>query len=169
MSESAEDTAGRLFTDLDTPMAIVTAAHAGRRSGCLVGFDTQCSFHPPRFLVCVSKNNHTYPLAEIQAEHEGLLGVHLLSTPQHRPLARLFGEQTEDEIDKFAAVSWHSGPEDVPVLDDCPTWFAGRVAGRLDGGDHVVYLLAPVAASRGHRVHQLGMQQLTHLKPGHPA
>ncbi len=40
-----------LVTEIDYPMFIVTAAAGGRRAGCLVGFTTQCSIHPPRFLI----------------------------------------------------------------------------------------------------------------------
>src|SRR5581483_8280772 len=54
----------RLAAHLDSPMVIVTAAAPdGRRSGCLVGFFTQCSIHPPRLLPCISKANHTFEVA----------------------------------------------------------------------------------------------------------
>ena len=83
---------------LDYPMLVLTvpAPAGGRPAGCLVGFATQCSITPPRFLVCVSKANHTFrtlPGAR-------MVGVHLLSTADH-DLAELFGERTGDEVDKF--------------------------------------------------------------------
>ncbi|WP_255355718.1 flavin reductase, partial [Frankia sp. CpI1-P] len=40
------------------PMVIVTAAVPdGERSGCLVGFHTQCSIEPARYLLCISQAN----------------------------------------------------------------------------------------------------------------
>jgi flavin reductase (DIM6/NTAB) family NADH-FMN oxidoreductase RutF len=46
----------RLVAGLDYPMAIVTSAAAeDDRAGCLVGFTTQCSLNPPRYLVCISR------------------------------------------------------------------------------------------------------------------
>ena len=42
-----------LMGELDYPMFIVTAAREGERAGCLVGFATQTSIHPSRFLVCL--------------------------------------------------------------------------------------------------------------------
>ncbi|HEX8931084.1 MAG TPA: flavin reductase, partial [Actinomycetota bacterium] len=42
----------RLVDRLDYPMLIVTAETDGERAGCLVGFATQCSIEPPRFLLC---------------------------------------------------------------------------------------------------------------------
>ncbi len=64
-------------------------------------------------------------------------------------LARLFGEETGDEIDKFARCAWHEGPEGQPVLDDVPGWFVGRILERFDLGDHVGLLLTPVAVAGG--------------------
>src|SRR6478735_1115661 len=80
------------FVDrLDYPMFIVTAAAAGTggrvdRSGCLVGFATQCSIEPERLLVCLSKKNHTYQVARTAVA----LGVHVPGARQ-RELAELFG------------------------------------------------------------------------------
>src|SRR5436305_291725 len=41
-------------------MLIVTAAAGGDRGGCLVGFAAQCSIDPLRFMVWISKKNHTF-------------------------------------------------------------------------------------------------------------
>ena len=63
-----------LVADLDYPMVVVTTAAGSELAGCLVGFATQCSIDPPRFLVCISKQNRTYRVAR-GAE---LLAVHFL-------------------------------------------------------------------------------------------
>ena len=52
-----------MVAGLDIPMFVVTAASGGERSGCLVGFSTQTSIDPPRFLVCISRANHTFGVA----------------------------------------------------------------------------------------------------------
>jgi flavin reductase (DIM6/NTAB) family NADH-FMN oxidoreductase RutF len=49
-----------LVGDLEAPMSIVTVQAGRDRAGCLVGFSTQTSINPPRFLVCLSRRNHTY-------------------------------------------------------------------------------------------------------------
>jgi flavin reductase (DIM6/NTAB) family NADH-FMN oxidoreductase RutF len=118
---------------------------------------------PPRYLVFVSKANHTYRVASAAP----VLAVHLLDAAQH-DLARLFGEQTGDDVDKFARWPWTPGPEGVPILGDCPVWFTGTVAGRFDGGDHVGFLLDPRregAAAEPFR--PLGFQQVRDIEPGH--
>ena len=151
----------RLVARLDYPMFVLTARSPEERSGCLIGFASQCSIHPPRFAVWVSDKNHTFDVARASSH----LGVHALAASQ-TDLAALFGGETGDEIDKFARCSWHDGPEGVPVLDDVAGWFVGRVIERLDTGDHLGFLLEPVAASVSD-VPGLSFQQLKDLEPGH--
>jgi flavin reductase (DIM6/NTAB) family NADH-FMN oxidoreductase RutF len=155
-----------LMSWIDYPMFIVTTAAAGQRAGCLVGFLTQASMNPPRLLVLISKVNFTFRVAK-QAD---VLVVHFLSADD-MDLARLFGERTGDEVDKFQLCEWEEGPSGVPVLRDVKGWVAGRVRQRFDCGDHVAHLIDPTdAESRpggGH--HQLSFQQVRDLNPGHPA
>ena len=145
-------------------MAIVTAvAPDGRRSGCLVGFWTQCSIHPPRVLPCISKKNHTLEVA-IAAE---ALAVHWLGDDD-RGLAELFGGETGDDIDKFERCSWRPGPGGVPVLEGVKGWVAGPVAGRFDAGDHVAFLVdAEAGAAEEPSAAELGFQAVKDLEPGH--
>jgi flavin reductase (DIM6/NTAB) family NADH-FMN oxidoreductase RutF len=154
-----------LVSHLDNPMFIVTVATERGRAGCLVGFASRCSIHPPRWYVGISKLNRTFDLA-VEAD---LVVVHALGVA-NEGLARLFGEQTGDEIDKFSQCEWQPGPDGhTPVLTECPRWFAGEIVDRLDPGDHLGLLLAPVAAQCRDHGPQLGFQALRDLDPGHPA
>jgi flavin reductase (DIM6/NTAB) family NADH-FMN oxidoreductase RutF len=154
------------FVDgLDYPMYVVTVADGGERSGCLVGFGSQVSLDPPRFLVCISVSNHTHSVA-LGAD---LLAVHLLSPEQHA-LAELFGSETGDEIDKFERCSWQAGPGGVPILDDCPRVLVGRVRERLPGlGDHTGFLLDPVSVTARDGEPGLTFHDVEDVDPGHPA
>ena len=149
---------------LDGPMYIVTAlAEDGERAGCLVGFATQCSVKPPRFIACISKENRTF---DAVSGAKAVI-VHFLGRGQLE-LARLFGGETGDEVDKFELCSWSHGPGGIPVLDGVPGWFAGRVLQRLDAGDHVALLLDPAhAEDRGGAV-DLGFKLVKPIDPGHP-
>ncbi|MFD9301535.1 flavin reductase family protein [Streptomyces sp. NPDC060048] len=122
----------------DGPMYVVTAAAGGERAGCLVGFASQCSIHPPRFVVWLSVANHTYRVAR-QASY---LTVHALGRGQ-RDLAELFGGECGDRVDKFARVDWRPDGAGGPVLSGVRSWFTGRIEQRIEGGDHVGFLLAP--------------------------
>lgn len=149
---------------LDPPMVIVTAAAEGERSGCLVGFSTACSIDPPRHLVCISTANHTAGVAA-RSEH---LAVHLLERAD-RGLSELFGEQTGDRVDKFASCSWTLRRE-VPVLDRPRAWFVGRVVDRVDLGDHVGHVLAPVEGrAPAGAFDGLTFRDVEDMEPGHPA
>lgn len=140
------------------------AADAAERAGCLIGFATQCSIHPPRFLACISKENRTF---DVVGSAESVV-VHFLGREQ-RELAVLFGGETGDEVDKFELCAWHEGPGGMPVLDGVPGWFAGRVLDRLDLGDHVGLWLEPVAAEDRDGSVNLGFQDVKTVDPGHPA
>jgi flavin reductase (DIM6/NTAB) family NADH-FMN oxidoreductase RutF len=67
------------------------------------------SINPPRFLV-------------------GLL------SDEHRDLARLFGSETGDRVDKFSRCQWWEGPQGLPILGGAAAWFAGREARRRYSG-----------------------------------
>ena len=153
-----------LVGDLDSPMLIVTVCGRGERSGCLVGFATQASIDPSRFLVCLSHANRTYRVGR-DAE---LLGVHFVPEEQ-AALAELFGGETGDEIDKFARCEWTEGPSGTPLLEACPNRFVGRVLARLDAGDHDAILLEPVLAERGTDSDEFSFHRAKAIDPGHEA
>ena len=152
-----------LANELNQPMFVVTAHDGSRDAGCLVGFATQCSITPLRFIVFLSKNNYTYRVACSAAA----LGVHVV--PEGRlDLAALFGEMTGDEVDKLSETSWARGPEATPILQACPDWFVGRIVDRFDVGDHVGFVLKPEDGEAG-GASAVGFQEVRHLQPGHPA
>ena len=152
-----------LVGDLDYPMFIVTACADGERSGCLIGFATQASIDPSRFLVCLSHKNRTYRVG-IRAE---VLAVHFVPA-EAEDLAELFGGETGDEVDKFARTVWREGPAGVPILDACPNWFVGRVVWRRDAGDHDAFLLEPVAGAAGDEP-EFTFHRAKRIDPGHEA
>lgn len=164
VSSSAAETFNEIVGELDYPMLIVTAAAGDQIGGCLVGFATQTSIDPPRFLICLSENNRTYRIAR-DAEQ---LGVHFLSA-EAEDLARLFGGETGDDLDKFARVEWRPGPGGTPLLDRCRNRFVGRILERRPVGDHVSFLLEPVAAERDEEVRPFPFHRAKRIDPGHEA
>jgi flavin reductase (DIM6/NTAB) family NADH-FMN oxidoreductase RutF len=152
----------QLVADLDPAMLIVTAAAGGERSGCLVSFATQTSIDPSRFLVCISRTNHTFRVA-MGAD---LLVVHLVHTGA-AALAELFGGETGDDVDKFARVAWRLGPGGAPILDELDTWFAGRILDRIELGDHTGFLLDPVAGAAARAERPFTLHRASGIKAGH--
>ena len=84
-------------------------------------------------------------------------------------LAALFGGETGDRTDKFARCEWHPGPGGVPLLDACPSRFVGAVRDRVDVGDHVAFVLGPIAADHDHGDGQFTFHRAKRIEPGHPA
>lgn len=155
----------KLVSLLDYPMFVVTTVVGDRKAGCLVGFTSQTSINPPRFLVGLSRKNHTFTVAQ-DADY---LAVHIL--PRDQPaLAELFGGTSGDSVDKFGECDWHSGPHGLPILDGATGWFAGRVIRRFDVGDHVAHLLEPVDGSAPDTLGELlSFSDVRDIEPGHDA
>jgi flavin reductase (DIM6/NTAB) family NADH-FMN oxidoreductase RutF len=154
-----------LVSELDYPMVIVTTIADGERSGCLVGFHTQCSIHPPRWAVWISKENHTYRVAT----NATTFAVHFPST-EDRDLAELFGEETGDEIDKFALCEWTAGPDGVPLLDRIGNRIVGHLLDTVDdGSDHQLFVIEFSEEEHRHPLRQLGFQAVRGFDAGHPA
>ncbi|MGW2723523.1 flavin reductase family protein [Streptomyces sp. NPDC001492] len=151
---------GRLSPD----MCVVTAAAGEQRSGCLVSFSSQCSIRPVRYVVWISRANHTYAVARAA----DCLAVHLLTREQHE-LAALFGGRTGDRTDKFAHVPWTRGHGGAVVLEEAAAWFVGSVEQRVDGGDHVGFVLTPEDWGSRAEGPLLRLDDARDISPGHPA
>jgi flavin reductase (DIM6/NTAB) family NADH-FMN oxidoreductase RutF len=147
---------------LEYSMFIVTTRADGERVGCLVGFATQTSIDPQRFLICLSRTNHTWRVGR----DAPLFAVHAVSA-EDGDLAELFGGRTGDDVDKFALAAWHEEEGGIPVLDRCENWFIGRVLARLDAGDHEAYLLEPVAAHCGPQDEDFTFHRAMRIEAGH--
>jgi flavin reductase (DIM6/NTAB) family NADH-FMN oxidoreductase RutF len=151
-------------SELDYPMFIVTASARGERAGCLVGFATQCSIDPLRFIICLSDKNRTFRVAR----DAKVLVVHLV--PEEAEwLAELFGSRTGDKVDKFSRCSWTPGPDGTPILDDCGNWFVGRILQRDPVGDHWAFLLDPMRGQSDSSESAVMFQEVEWIEPGHEA
>ena len=85
-------------------MFILTVVGAdGERDGCLIGFATQCSIKPQRFITCISKENRTFDAVRFPFEHVAVRRARLdeavvipavsalLTTAEARHVAEHFG------------------------------------------------------------------------------
>lgn len=164
MTEGTDDLAA-FFDLIDYPYFVITVRSPdAEMSGCLAGFVTQCSIDPPNFLVCISKVNHTLSIAERSPG----MGLHLLGEDQV-DLARLFGEETGDLVDKFASVDWRLGPTGAPLLVDAAVSMEGQILGHFSVGDHEAFLIRGVRAVAGRHPGLLTFRNGPSLQPGHPA
>jgi flavin reductase (DIM6/NTAB) family NADH-FMN oxidoreductase RutF len=162
--QNASRAAAALLKAVDPPLYVVTATdEQGHPSGCLAGFVTQCSLLPVRYLICVSKLNHTF----FVAEHASSLALHLLGRSQEE-LAVHFGALSGDTTDKFAGLSWRTGLGGAPVLQSCAAWVEGPIIRRYGVGDHEAVVIAPVDGGSGTETGRLSTNDLPDFHAGHP-
>ena len=143
---------------------VTTRSAEGEPSGCLIGFATQCSIAPPRFLVCISKVNRTY----FVSERSDALALHLIGRDQTE-LAALFAETSGDSVDKFSQCRWQPGITGAPILSESAAWLEGTIVQRWSVGDHQALLARPVTGGPGSHRDVLTIQAAPHFHPGHPA
>ncbi len=152
------------FDRIDYPYFVVTVRSPdGDMSGCLAGFVTQCSIDPPNFLVCISRVNHTYPVAMQSIA----VGLHLLGVEQD-DMARLFGEETGDHVDKFAQCDWRLGSTGAPLLSDAAVALEGHILGHMSVGDHEAFLVRGERSIDGGFDGLLTYRNAPRYVPGHP-
>ncbi|HEX8741737.1 MAG TPA: flavin reductase family protein [Thermoleophilaceae bacterium] len=150
---------------LDYPMFVATTVGSdGERAGCLVGFATQCSIEPERFLVCVSNKNRTYRVMR----GAGVMALHVVPDDAE-DVVELFGGETADDVDKFERCEWREGPEGLPILKRCPSWFAARIHERIALGDHVGHVVEPFAGEAGYEGRAYPFSRAKRIEPGHEA
>ncbi len=154
------------FTDrTDFPLTVVTTvAPDGERSGCLAGFTTQCSIDPLRFLVCVSRVNHTFAVV-------GASEVAGAAPPRREQTAA-----PPSSASRAVTRSTSSPPSPgtrAPGASRCSTacaaWLALEILDRVDVGDHVALLTSPVGGGPGPAGGLLTMATAPPLDAGHPA
>jgi flavin reductase (DIM6/NTAB) family NADH-FMN oxidoreductase RutF len=154
----------RLVARLDYPLFVATTRGAdGERAGCLVGFTTQVSIHPQRFLVCVSDKNRTYRVLR----GADALALHVVPEDADDVVELFGGETADDDIDKFEHCDWREGPEGLPIIERCPSWFAGRILDRIQFGDHLGHLVEPFAAEAGYEGKPFPFTRAKQVDPGH--
>ena len=154
-----------IMTGTDPAMVIVTTTAGNERGGCLVGFHSQSGMEPGSLSVWLSKANHTFRIATLA----DVFAVHFLGRGDHG-LARLFGEETGDEIDKFDRCAWQPGPDGVPVLTEVASRVIGRKAALLETtADHVCLVLDPVDATTDGSYEPLRLSDVDDFDPGHAA
>jgi flavin reductase (DIM6/NTAB) family NADH-FMN oxidoreductase RutF len=165
MTSPIIEAVGAFTSTVDYPLVVyTTVTDTGEMSGCLVGFTTQCSIEPPRFLVCLSKLNHSYYVSDSARA----MAIHLLGRDQG-DLADLFGSTTGDRLDKFEQCQWQPGPTGAPILDSCAAWLEGREIDRWSVGDHEALLMRPESGGRGQSPGLLTLRTAPAIHPGHPA
>lgn len=128
---------------VDREIWLVTAAHAGKRSGLTATWVSQVSLdrERPVLLAGLSPRNFTTELIS----NSGFFAAHLV---QHDlvPLAYRLAASSGREADKLADVPMLVDQPTVPVIAAARAWFLGRVFQTLPAGDRVFFWADVIAA-----------------------
>ncbi|MGL6162091.1 flavin reductase family protein [Microbulbifer sp.] len=128
-SRALRDTLGQFATGV----TVVTTRDAdGQPVGMTVNSFNSVSLEPPLVLWSIDKQALGYN-AFTANDH---FAVHVLKADQQH-ISNLFAGRGSD---KFGQVHWHSGPAQLPLLDDCAAHFLCRRVQCIDGGDHTILL-----------------------------
>lgn len=154
-----------LTNSIDPTLLVVTTAAEGVRAGCVVGFHSQSGIDPERYCFWLSKANHTYRTA-LRATH---FALHFL-TADDLAIAKHFGGQSGEEVDKFAGIKVTTGPHDLPLLDACPHRIVvERLAMLDDSGDHACLSTRVLTAESSGPFTPLRISAAADLAPGREA
>lgn len=111
---------------------VTTRDREGRLHGITVSAFCSVSLDPPLVLVCIDKNTGSHhALTETDA-----FVVNVLREDQQY-ISDRFASFLPD---KFEAVKYRAGIDDLPVLEDALANLECRLVHSYDGGDHTIYV-----------------------------
>ena len=97
------------------------------------------------------------------------LAVHVFDR-EHLDVVELFGERTGDTVNKFDHCHWHSGPAQIPILDDAAAWFVGKILDDSPSATTSGTCWSRWAATRRIELeHWVSFGDVHDLQPGHEA
>lgn len=121
------------FGTFMTGVTVVTATDA---QGDPVGFTansfSSVSLDPPLLLVCLANSSSNF---ETLTQASGF-AINILSEGQ-KDVSNTFARPVED---RFATISWKTGPNGNPILSDVSAWFDCSMHKTVEAGDHVILI-----------------------------
>jgi len=126
---------GKALGTLVSGIFIVTARNKEWETGFLGSWVQQCGFDPPAVSIAVRKGRP----AEQILEAGGSFCVNVLADKQFS-LMKHFGNGFALGEEAFSELEIRRGASGAPILASAMSYLDCRVAGRIDAGDHVVYV-----------------------------
>jgi 4-hydroxyphenylacetate 3-hydroxylase, reductase component len=128
----------RALGNFATGVTVVTAQNTlGQKVGVTANSFNSVSLDPPLVLWSLAKESRSLSVFE-SASH---FAVNILASDQ----IELSNHFSQNQKDKFAAVSWEAGIGECPLLPDCAGRFQCESYQRIDAGDHWIFLGKVVA------------------------
>jgi flavin reductase (DIM6/NTAB) family NADH-FMN oxidoreductase RutF len=113
----------------------------GQQTGLLASWIQQASFEPPQVTVAVNKSRY---LTEWLTTGSPVTLNQIAKGDNS--LFRHFGRGFEPGAEAFSGLETSSGRSGLPVLTSALCSLEGEISGRLEAGDHVIFLVTLTAA-----------------------
>ena len=113
----------------------------GAETGMLASWVQQASFEPPTMTIAVNRKRYIIDWLQTGS----VIALSLLGE-SNKSLLGHFGRGFEPGAPAFNGVDLDRTPHGCPVMVAALGWLEGRVTGRLDTGDHVLYAAELTAA-----------------------
>ena len=114
----------------------------GEANGFTTCWVSQVSFEPQQVVVAVRRDQHTHELME----QGGVFSLNFLDTEQE-DLARRFVEPLEPGNGTVGGSVYTIGETGAPLFEEAFAHLECRVVGKMEAGDHTVYLGEVAAAT----------------------
>lgn len=144
-SATLRDAIAPVLGRIPSGIFILTAADGeGCETGMLVSWVQQASFEPPMVTVAVNKDR----FLNTWLGQTSRMALSLVGESQIRFLKH-FARGFEPDEPAFEGIETIRGETGLPLLAAALGWLEGRVAGRLEAGDHYIYLMEITGAGSG--------------------
>ncbi|MCM2293971.1 flavin reductase family protein [Allorhizobium sp. BGMRC 0089] len=121
------------FGAFATGVTVVTAIGPdGRPLGFTANSFSSVSLDPPLLSICLAKSSRNFATMTTASG----FAVNILADDQ-KEVSSTFARPVED---RFATVTWQTGPHGSPVVAGVAAWFDCSLAQVIEAGDHVILL-----------------------------
>jgi len=136
------DAIGAVLGRTPSGLFILTACGPdGAETGMLASWVQQASFEPPTVTVAVNRKRYINDWLQTGA----VVALSLLGE-SNKSLLSHFARGFEPGAAAFTGVDLDRTPQGCPAMVAALGWLEGRIMGRLEAGDHMVYAVALTAA-----------------------
>jgi flavin reductase (DIM6/NTAB) family NADH-FMN oxidoreductase RutF len=132
MSISKEEFRSALSRFASGVTVVTTKDGNGKLYGITVSAFCSVSLAPPLVLICIEKNTGSHHAFE----QSRVFVVNILRENQQH-ISDRFASPLDD---KFSEISYRSGIEDLPVLEDALVNLECRLSHSYEGGDHTIFV-----------------------------
>lgn len=108
----------------------------GRTTGLLASWIQQASFEPPQVTVAVNKSRYLVDWLK-----KGSPVTINQVAKGDSTLFKHFGKGFDPDVEAFVGLDCTTGTSGLPMLKAAMTSMEGEITGRMDSGDHVVFLI----------------------------